>query len=616
MQSSLQSKQAQDAAAARPLINPTDGQVLRGKLGRYLLGGALVGGGLASVTGLVSLLNEAKRHRDMAKQDKEETDASTLIMTLPPKRAGEAAPPSENVATDDTETLMARVKHLEPLLRESKLADAKGRKHDHVDGQYTKQAQGNWHNPVMAGTAAVIGAPLAYMGVRSMIEKWREREARIQLERARQEYLDKLQARALELDKQGAFDNPAGENHGDNRYQLHRMADSVLGLGGLLLLLGTAGSAYLTKRYLDDDDITTRVADIPQLPKIRSVVFRSAPATAAQLEAKAKDDASKLTAPIDGTSRPGAAQLAQQAEDVLAKAEDQGALTTEKVAWVQVAILSDILSGEPRFLNQPEVAAALEKIGSSVAEVIEKSADGIQLSEDTLKVLQGLVPGFYEMISKGDMSGVAGMRAHLKKPETLDALTPALRQHMSTGTRWASYLPFIGGGIKSRAADTFLQQAVRKAGDHTGPGGMPGLPGALLRSGIGKGTAENKIYTALQEGLKTPAKGKYKPGMLASMSLSPRGRWAAQDMRVVKPENTQTKTAQLARSMLGNVAMPLMIADLASGKNKQAPPPPTVPPTPESQDLEVRGEDPASEEFIIKNRAKIEAALRKLDGKV
>jgi hypothetical protein len=325
-------------------------------VGRYALGGALTGAGVAAALNLAHMLKRLSAERSQAK-DPTETDEGTIVLTLP-KRAESAAdihqllrnqqerhyPKSvheefgvehEEMPTDGQEdTAMspeergAVQKSMAPTGRAVKeeetirrtMRNTKGQLR-HPDGQYgmkTQVKRGNWQTLTASLLAAGGGGYIGYRLVDKIYEIKRIKDKEKQLQSAQQEYLDKLQK------------NPADVKEAQERHRTFNTLDYPMGLGVLALLLGGGATAFVTKKILDQ---MTEEQDLPgaKPPQLQKIVFRSG----------------------------GESQKAASADNDLAHGLFKAALP----------IYMDICAGEPAVLGDEKVAACLDECEVGAADL-------------------------------------------------------------------------------------------------------------------------------------------------------------------------------------------------------------------------------------------------------
>lgn len=328
---------------------------------RYLAGGTLAGAGTAAAINLVQLIKEMDRRRAEAHQPSE-TDEGTIVLTLP-KRADTslsyAGPPSRfilpaygaqpagSVKTDgnvgyenvseppasrgrvNPEQGMAvdasprqiktgKIEKSVPVTVKPGKARPQLRHHTGTFGNSVKQ--GNWPTLTLSMLAAGGGGGLGYLLVDKIYENRRLKQKQQELETARTEYLDQLSQKQSTVLEKGA------------REQTFNLIDLPLGVAALALILGSGGTAYFTKKILEESD----KAQLPKVPKpqVKRIIFQSPP----------------------GQSEIGEAKAAQDQSEVFDAA---------------LGIFCDIVSGEPRVLGHEKVAAHYAKHGGDPADLVK-----------------------------------------------------------------------------------------------------------------------------------------------------------------------------------------------------------------------------------------------------
>jgi len=265
---------------------------------RYGLGGALAGGSAAGLLSLVQALRESRR----AEQE-EETDENTIVLRLPPKTAADT----------------------------------------------TKEA--NWQTLTAALLAGGAGAAGGYTLVDKLVQDRRQAALDEELEAAKQEYLDMLmnpKTAFAQLFHLGAGTEPEElEKTAENTF--HAL-DYPLGLGALAFILGSGGTAYLTKQVLDEMDRSQGNLKPQGLlgkgqPRLSKLVIRSGQPDAMPLE----EEEEKLSS--------------DQAHNQL-------------LVGAALGVQYDVMGGEAKILNCEKVSAELTKAGSSADELYKAAANG------------------------------------------------------------------------------------------------------------------------------------------------------------------------------------------------------------------------------------------------
>lgn len=209
--------------------------------GRFGAGGLLTGASLASVLGLLKMINDM---REDSKVDGSE-DTDRLVLTLPAKRASA----DELIDTMFTDNFISSLPKIGPDMEKA----------------------ANWQTLVASLLAAGGAGSAGYALVDKLFEMRRMKELNDRVGESQQEYLDKLDAASTEIKSAGIFDSAEGESS-------FNKLDYPIGLAVLATLLGAGGSGWLTKRFLDqtsDDKLDPGFK--PRKPiKVKRIVFRTA----------------------------------------------------------------------------------------------------------------------------------------------------------------------------------------------------------------------------------------------------------------------------------------------------------------------------------------------------
>ena len=349
-------------------------------VGRYALGGALTGGAIASTLNLAHMIRQMRDERKK-RTARPETDENTIVLTLPSKQAEE---PLRSLVTSNSRDALAGIessakptKADEP--RKTSRAPVSGTlrslicsnaRNDlaktseaveqdrsgsslikHISGhqyrdltvkggpqgqqsrekvtgkfghQLTKAGDGTtgWPTLTAASLAALAGGAGGAALVNKMYEVQREKRLKAELAAAKQEYMDLLTGHSVK----GA---EAIEQLFPYTADFEKQADSAFGLlnypmaaMALMTILGSGGTAYLTKKILDEKLRETSEKSL-DIPKVKRIVLQSTPAA------------------------PGKQASAEEFEAV------QGGLMA----------MMDFVAGTDRFLGHPTVKAAMEQAG-------------------------------------------------------------------------------------------------------------------------------------------------------------------------------------------------------------------------------------------------------------
>jgi hypothetical protein len=258
---------------------------------RFGVGGALTGAGAAAALSLAHMLRQARKNREQTETT--ETDENTIVLTLP-KRASSPVNEEEGIQYDEmpvaeeddnradrSESTVEnpkgmvtspkagkrRVKGKKIKTDYPRLCTMESRNNQlrYIDGQFGMKTA-NWPTLTTSLLAAGGGGVLGYQLVNKVYQARRIKQREAELEQARQEYLDMLKG-ASPL--QDVF-------HLSEEKQADRKAfspvDYPMGLFALASLLGAGGTAFLTKKVLDQYNADSVV---PESPKLQRIVFRT-----------------------------------------------------------------------------------------------------------------------------------------------------------------------------------------------------------------------------------------------------------------------------------------------------------------------------------------------------
>lgn len=386
-----------------------------------------------SAASLIEMAHSIRLARQQAKmrQDPTETDENTIVLTLP-KRA-EVMP--ENGKPTAAKTVEST--------KSGDYVVNRGKQSRHVKGQFGPNlskagAADGWPTLTASALAAIAGTAGGSMLVSKIVERQREKRMRSEMEAARQEYLDMLSGGAVKgasvvEDIFGGFEpegeKQAGDTFGMLNYPLAAMA--------ILTILGTGTTGYLTKRVLDEQFQATSKAT-KDIPKVKRIVFRSAPET----------DPSKM-----------------------ASAEECG------VHAAGLLVMMDKVSGQYRATSMPYVKEALDKAGLT-AEALVKQADDYDMLSETLSSNPDLAQALKRVYI--DQTTTNPFARFFKR--TVAAM-PGFKQH---GT---SKLVAMIQGMRPGSAPAGAPQA-KVAGVLPA---INGLSGALIGGAVGTGMTGDRI---------------------------------------------------------------------------------------------------------------------------
>ena len=299
-------------------------------VGRYALGGAMVGGGGAAILNLAHLVRQLREERAKVMKPLE-TDENTIVITLPKKAEvlpGDGKKPTGVVhksGSNVEDYQLNRGKQARKVLSQQfgpKLA-------------MDKVAHGatGWPTLTASILAALGGGAGGALLVNKLYEAQRERRLKQELDASKQDYMSLLSGQDVKgaslIDE--AFTFETGEKQADT----FGVLNYPLAAAAVLTLLGSGATGYLTKKILDEK---LRAAQEQSLdtPKVKRIVFRS----------ETEPDVSKH-----------------------ASAEDRGTVLAG------LMIMMDRVGGVNRFTTCPEVKAALDRAGMTADELVKKADD-------------------------------------------------------------------------------------------------------------------------------------------------------------------------------------------------------------------------------------------------
>lgn len=231
---------------------------------RYAIGGALTGGSAAALINLVRMIRQMNEDRK-AKQEPSETDENTIVLTLPRKTAEVKAEKKEPT----------RVKKVEV----TKVALTSGPKSQtrRCDGTIGIKTASNWQTLTAAVLAAMGSAAAGGAVVNRIYDYRRQKQLEDDLEAAKQEYLDALQGQGKMAEALDSFFSyPGMDKDAQEGGRVFGTLSYPIAAAALLTILGTGGTAYLTKKILDEK-LRAATEKKLDMPKIKRIVFRSAP---------------------------------------------------------------------------------------------------------------------------------------------------------------------------------------------------------------------------------------------------------------------------------------------------------------------------------------------------
>ena len=383
---------------------------------RYGLGGLGLGAGTAA--GL-SLINMIKRLREERAQE-EDTDEGTIVLTLP-KRASDysEAGIGQPTVTPGQDNRPAEYEGEEGIIEEGGMVTTSG-KADKVttnshelgtnNAGQMRQPSGQfgdkiyktaaWPTLTAALLAGGAGTAVGYKLIDQIYQNRMMKKKEEELDLAKQEYLDML--------TKASSDKEAGD---------FNIWDYPAGLGALALILGSGGTAFLTKRVLDEH---ARSPEGAEPTKIKRIVFRSEPA---------------------GMEAAGDDSVEQQPTEELKAASAEGEENKE-IVKAALGVYLDVCGSKYDILKVAYVDEELTKCDLSAGDLYKMAGSSYN---DLMATLQAN-PELRQLITK------ASMEQH-----------PVLKYF-----KWTSGLPGISGyadkKIYQNVADTFGQTGEKVAG--------------------------------------------------------------------------------------------------------------------------------------------------------
>jgi len=318
-------------------------------VGRYATGGLVTGAGTAALLNLMRYIHEMYREKK-EQEVPAETSENTIVVNLP-RKVAEINP---SKTTTMTKTLTGLGK---PAMQPRRHSGQLGPSTVSNTNSAMKLAAG-WPTLTLSAVAALGGGTLGAMLVNKIYQNRRMSQLEDELNATQQQYLSSLPMKGAEF-LGGMFDLPAkmadsdGSVFGFVNYPLATMA--------LLGLLGTGGSAYITKRVLDEK-LRAASEEGLELPKVKRIVFRSQPGTEPAKQASAED------------------------------------IECVKAA---VGVMLDRLDSTTKVLNMPYVKLAMDKANTSAMMLMKEASD-----IDTLMAHLQSNPELRKMIIR------AGMESH------------------------------------------------------------------------------------------------------------------------------------------------------------------------------------------------------------
>jgi len=322
------------------------------------------------------------RQQQIAAETPDETDENTIVLTLPRKAA--------EVVTDKPTTVTTT----KPAVTTSS-STGPGRQYRRPAGTFGNKTATAWPTLTVGVLAGLAGTAAGAHIVNRVYQRHRERQLEMDLEGARQEYLDALggSKQADALDQLLGLDGL--EKEGVN---ITNVLNVPLAASAIMTILGAGGAGYITKRILDEKFRESKDRGL-DMPRVERIIFRSEPK------------------PQLAEGVPISSDEQEEEEEKEASAED---ITMIKAA---VCVMMDSLDTEPRILNTPYVKDACAKAGLDKESLLKSAQD--------INTLLEYLRGNNELQT---LLTRASMEQH-----------PALKHF-----RWATKLPFIGDMANKR----------------------------------------------------------------------------------------------------------------------------------------------------------------------
>lgn len=338
-------------------MNKTALEIDPSTIARYGAGGALVGGSAASLVNLVHHINMLRAERKR-RQQPQDTDENTIVITLPKKAQAQGnVPGCDDVMGIGGGGACTSVKDRQsPSQGDYILNGARQQSRAQGTGKFGpqlthKRAGQGWPTLTAAWLSALGGGVGGAAVANKLYQAYRERQLKAELEAAKQEYMEALsggQVKASSFLDDLTGQEKQGEGFGTLNYPLAAVA--------LMTVLGGGATGYITKRILDEKfkEVEDKSLDVP---KVKRIVFRSAPETDPEKLASAEDiDCVKAGLMVMMDRVSGTTNFTSQAKQACA---DAG---TTPEALVKLAEDWDVLEG---FLkSQPKLQNAVAGIAN------------------------------------------------------------------------------------------------------------------------------------------------------------------------------------------------------------------------------------------------------------
>lgn len=232
---------------------------------RHAAGGMLMGGSTAALISLLHSIN-LRRRQQKELRDPDESDENTIVIRLPGNK---------HAAVSCDEGMPVSVKHVDKPKASNKRVPALTYRKGYYKSQpmlKTLEKAADWQTLAASILGATGGGILGYKIIDSAYQRSVQRKLKEQERAARQEMLNAMLAKSGSV--LSAFDLPMDkEAREKSRFSY---LDAPFAVAALMTLLGSGGTAYITKKVLDSKLEEQQKAFKP--PKVQRIVFKSATA--------------------------------------------------------------------------------------------------------------------------------------------------------------------------------------------------------------------------------------------------------------------------------------------------------------------------------------------------
>jgi len=574
---------------------------------RHLLGGALVGGSGAAVVNLAHMLREMQEKRRKREEREVLGDKNTITLTLPPKRAVAESYDDIANAADVKSKAEKRNKLAVTQTRTTTTQGPDGqnqaRRYNGTFGIKTAQEEGGWLDkalgtkpvgpprpanptwPTLTGrwAGATAGVAAGALIVNKVYAVRRKKQLERQLAKAKEEYLDKLDVAStskLAEDIDSIFVIPVDVGTDMDKSAQENLTAGIrypLAYAAFLALIGTGGSAYLTKKYLDDR-YKSEEKKLPKAHKIQRIVFKSSPKNTGEVTSKGKKD-----------------NEAEVEEEHEVTAEDMSCLRSA------FAVMCDVVEDKPNVLGSPAVREELEKLGETPEGLMKRAANEPEL-DALLNWLKGQ-PELRERVQRmyieqhPSMQGIQGWAAEkgmgtkagrrVADNKTYDFVTDMYNEQGGIDGIVEMLMPMLqkqmsgGGGAPQIDPATFVPEATPVASTPATPSPTPAVNGMPSKPWLTPST-----YNPIAEGHLVRPAAKV-AGVLASVIGSNIAEQGNAEELTTAIVDAQHKLESEAAEKRDRPSIDELVAK-----------------------IELSGADPGADAYIDANRAKILAVLQ------